>query len=169
MTSKKQKDASKKNIKKAQEKWKKLSSKAKSRRQPKGKDRKKPGTTGKGDYYHITVRPKYEFSSFRVHDIGREGDTQRVAGRRKSGSWATHKWLISKKDAHIENGKFIFDDPKVKKIRVNSIRGKIEHIKGDLWKAKPRKNVPEKEKPTKEQKKARMKNIKKAQKARKKK
>ena len=40
------------------------------------------------------------------------------------------------------------------------------HVKADMFEAKPRPNVPEKDKPTEAQKKARKENIKKAQKAR---
>jgi hypothetical protein len=55
----------------------------------KDQTRKKPGSAGKGDYYHIEVRPKSEFVSFRTQDVGRKGHIQRVAGKRSSGSWST--------------------------------------------------------------------------------
>ena len=85
MATQKQRKAAKQNIKKAQKKWQSLSSKARARRQPEGRKRKKPGSTGEGDYYHVTVRPKEQFSSFRTQDVGRKGHSQRLAGRRSSG------------------------------------------------------------------------------------
>ena len=48
----------KKNIKKAQATWQGMSPRERSRAQPEGRGRAKPGTTGKGEYYHIEVRPK---------------------------------------------------------------------------------------------------------------
>lgn len=161
----KQKRAAKKSIKKAQKKWKTLSSQARSRRQPEGISRTKPGMGGEGDYYHVTIRDKDQFTSFRTHDVGRDGHSQRVAGRRSSGSWATQKWLINKKDAHREGDELVADDKKVEKI-LDRLRGKITHVKGDVYEAKPRYNVPEKDKPTRAQRRAREKNIKKAQEAR---
>jgi len=166
MASRKQKEAARDNIKKAQEKWQSMSKRQRSLAQPEGRSRAKPGSKKTGDYYHVTVRPKYEFTSFRTHDIGRPGHSQRVAGRRKSGSWATQKWLISKKDAHVTNGELVADDEGAKEI-LDKLRGKIQRVKGDIFRAKPRKNVPEKDKPTKAQQRARKENIKKAQKARK--
>lgn len=169
MATQKQKEAAKENIEKAQEKWQEMSPQARSRAQPEGEERAKPGSGGEGDYYHVEVRPESEFTGFRTHDIGREGHSKRVAGHRSSGSWDTQKWLISKKDAHIEDGKLVADDPKVKEI-LDQLQTTPEHIEGggDRFKAKPRKNVPEEEKPTEAQKKARQENIKKAQEARRK-
>ncbi len=67
--------------------------------------RKKPGSGGQGDYYHVEVREGGDFETFRTQDVGDAGHLQRVGGKRASGSWATVKWLISKEDAHVENGK----------------------------------------------------------------
>lgn len=167
MATKKQVKAAKKNIKKAQKTWKNMSSRQKALRQPEGRSRKKPGMGSQGKYYRIVVRPKSEFTTFRTHDIGREGHTQRLAGKRSSGSWATHAWLIHKDDAYVEDAKLKSDKPKTKKV-LKRLRGPIKKYRGDIFQAKPRKNVPEKDKPTPKQKTARKKNIKKAQKARRK-
>jgi hypothetical protein len=86
MATAKQKEAARKNIKKGQNAWKSMSSRAHSRAQPEVKGRAKPGSTGEGEYYHIEVRPKEEFVSFRTHDVGEKGGIQRVGGRRRSGS-----------------------------------------------------------------------------------
>ncbi len=168
MNSEKQKKAAKKNIKKAQEKWKNMSSRAKSRAQPKGRARAKPGMGESGNFYRVVVRPKSEFTSFRNHDVGKEGHLERVAGRRKSGSWATHAWLIQKSDAEVDNQGYLqAKNEDVKKL-LKRLRTKPRRQKGDIFGAKSRRNVPEKEKPTPAQKRARKENIKKAQKARRK-
>src|SRR5260221_13972184 len=70
-----------------------------------GHIRQKPGSSGKGDYYHVEVLPKTGFVTFRTQDVGRRGHIQRVAGKRASGSWATVKWLIGKQDAHVRGEK----------------------------------------------------------------
>lgn len=120
----------------------------------------------RGEYYRVVIRPKSEFDTFRTHDIGRTGHTQRIAGKRSSGSWATHCWLIHKNDAHVEDGNLKSDDAKIKKI-LSNLRGPIKKYKGDIFQAKHRKNIPEKDKPAKKQQKARKENMKKAQKSRK--
>lgn len=97
-------------------------------------ERKSPGETGEGEYYHVEVESKENFVQFRTQDIGRGGHTQRVAGQRKDGSWATQKWLIHKKDAHLaDNGRLIVDDQKAKSIK-DQIDGPILHVKGDIFK-----------------------------------
>jgi hypothetical protein len=58
----KQRRAAKKNIKKAQAKWRGMSSRAKAKAQPKGRGRAKPGTVGEGKFYRVAVRPKSEFT-----------------------------------------------------------------------------------------------------------
>ena len=132
--------------------------------QPQGRGRAKPGEKGTGEYYRIILRPKEDFTSFRVHDVGRRGHSQRIAGRRRSGSWSTQAWLINKKDARISDGKLIADDLQAKKI-LDKLSTAPFHIKGDVFRAHDRGNVPEEEKPTSAQRIAQQKNIKKAQKA----
>lgn len=162
----KQTSAAKKNIKKAQTKWRNMTHRQHALAQPQGRSRKKPGTTGEGKFYRIEVRPKSEFTSFRVQDVGKRGGLERLAGRRGSGSWGTATWLISKRDAHVtKDKKLVIDDEKARSF-LKQISGKITHLKGDIFTAQPRKNVPEKSKPTPLQRKAQMANIKKAQRAR---
>jgi hypothetical protein len=113
----------------------------------------------------VEVRPGDDFVTFRTQDVGDPGHIQRVAGKRESGSWATVKWLISKEDAHLSGDTLVGDTEDAKDV-IQKLSSKPIHKKGDLFEAKPRKNVPEKSKPTEAQKKARSKNIKKAQAAR---
>src|SRR5215475_4587706 len=109
MATVKQREAARRNIRKAQAAWKAMSHRQHSLAQPEGRRRKKPGTTGEGNYFHVTVRPRSEFVTFRTQDVGGPGHIQRVAGKRQSGSWDTQKWLISKQDAHMEHGRLIPD------------------------------------------------------------
>jgi hypothetical protein len=160
-----QTQAAKKNIKKAQAAWQGMSSRAHAKAQPEGKEREKPGATGKGEYYHIEVRPKGQFSSFRTQDVGEKGGILRVGGKRSSGSWDDQKWLISKQHAHIEEGKLVPDAEDAHRV-LEALGSEPVHIRGDRFKAKPRSNVPEAEKPTLAQRRARQRNIGKAQAAR---
>ena len=165
---KKQTLAAKKNIKKAQAAWKGMTHRQRALAQPEGRGRAKPGTTGKGKFYRIEVRPKGDFTSFRVQDVGEKGGLERLAGRRSSGSWDTVSWLISKEDAHVdEHGHLKITDPKAKSV-LKSISVRIVHVKGDVFHAHPRKNVPEAAKPTAAMKRAQKANIKTAQAAHKK-
>jgi hypothetical protein len=165
MATEKQLAAARKNIRKAQAAWTSMSSRQHAIAQPEGRARKKPGAGGEGNYYHIGVRPKADFVTFRTQDVGEPGHIQRVAGKRGSGSWDTVKWLISKEDAHIEDGKLIPDSSEAEKL-LSELGSRPVHVKGDIFEARPRPNVPENEKPTPAQKRARTANIKKAQAAR---
>lgn len=165
MATEKQKNAAKQNIKKAQEKWENMSKRQHSLAQPEGRSRAKPGTKGEGEYFRIVIRDKDQFQTFRYHDVGRQGHIQRLSGKRSSGSWDTQAWLVSKNDAHADDGMLTPDTKDVEDL-FNRLGSKPEHVKGDIFEAKPRPNVPESEKPTKEQKQAQQENIKKAQEAR---
>ncbi len=127
--------------------------------------RAKPGASGKGKFFHIEVRPRTEFSGFRNQDVGRRGGIERVAGRREDGSWDTQKWLIGKALAHVEGGKLIADASAAQKV-LKSLGSVPRHLGGDRFKAEPRRDIPESEKPTPAQMRAWARNIKKAQAAR---
>jgi len=104
-----------------------------------GIKREKPGAKGEGEYLRIIIRPREEFATFRIHDVGSTGHIQRLAGKRSSGSWDTQAWLISKEDAHVENGKLVADSQDAKEV-LEKLGSEPEHIKGDRFKAKPPKN-----------------------------
>lgn len=167
MATKKQSLAAKTNIKKAQAKWKSMTKRERTLAQPEGRMRQKPGSTGKGDFYHIEVRPSSDFTSFRVQDVGERGGLERVAGRRGSGSWGTVAWLVSKKDAKVVGSKLEITGAKAKSL-MKSLSGPIVRVKGDIFRSHPVKNVPEKSKPTPKMRRAQSANIKKAQAARRK-
>lgn len=132
-----------------------------------GRGRAKPGSTGEGKFFHIEVRPKTEFETFRTQDVGERGGIERLAGKRGSGSWDTVKWLISKEDAHREGDRLVPDSDDARKV-LDELGASPVHVRGDRFKAKDRRNIPEREKPTPAQKRARTANIKKAQAARRK-
>lgn len=123
-----------------------------------------PGSTGEGKYFRITIREKEQFTSFKTHDVGEKGGIQRVTGKRKSGSWATQAWLISKEKAQPWGQSLKANDEETQNL-FNKLGSKPRHITGDIYSAKPEINVPEKNKPTVAQLIAWSKNIKKAQKS----
>ena len=135
------------------------------RAQPQGRGRKKPGTGGGGEFFRIVVRDKDEFVTFRNQDVGEPGGLERLAGKRASGSWSTQAWLVSKKDAHKSGNRLVPDSQDAKNLFAK-LGSTPLHVKGDVFKAKDRPNVPEREKPTPAMRRARAANIKKAQTAR---
>lgn len=164
MATDKQIAAAKENIKKAQEKWQKMTPWERALAQPEGRKHARPGTTGEGDYFRIDVRAKYDFVTFRYQDVGDPGHILRLAGKRSSGSWDTQAWLIAKTDAHIEGNNLMPDTEDTRNL-IESLGSVPSHVLGDVFEAEDRPNIPEKSKPTEAQKKARLQNIKKAQQA----
>lgn len=156
--------AAKENIKKAQQKWQSMSHHQRALAQPQGRNRAKPGSKGTGEFFRIVVRDKNQFSSFRNHDVGAPGGIERVAGHRPSGSWATQAWLIAKDKAEVKGDTLTALDDEAQEV-LDQLGSKPVHFQGDIFKAKPRKNIPEKNKPTPTQQQARKTNIKKAQQA----
>ena len=105
--------------------------------------RKTPGETGKGEYYHIEVRPRNGFIAFTTQDVGKKGGLLRVAGKRATGVWHTVAWLVEKKLAHISrNGRLIIDDIKAQNV-LRQIIKPILHKKGDVFVTTPRYSTPE--------------------------
>ncbi len=152
------------NIRQAQMAWRLLSPRAHALAQPEGRGRKRPGA-GEGSYFRIAVRPKDEFVTFRTQDVGMRGHIQRVAGKRRSGSWDTQTWLISKHDAHVAGGQLIPDTADAQKI-LEQLGSRPRHASADRFVAKPRPDVPEYAKPTRAMRRAQRRNIRKAQSAR---
>src|SRR5512135_3796288 len=164
MATLKQRQAARKNIKKAQSRWRSMSSSQRARSQPEGRKRQRPGAGG-GNFYRVEVRPKSEFVTFRTQDVGGKGHIERVAGKRSSGSWATAAWLIGKEDAHVSGRKLVADTRDAKNL-LKKLGSEPIRRSGDRFDAKDRPNIPERAKPTAAQKRARSTNIKKAQAAR---
>lgn len=165
MTTDKLKETAKENIKKAQQGWQKMTPRERTLAQPEGRKRAKPGTKGEGDYFRIDVRSKEQFTTFRYHDVGEKGHILRLAGKRSNGSWDTQVWLISKDDAHIEGDTLVADTDDARGV-IEALGSKPKHVKGDVFEAKDRPNVPESKKPIEAQQRARLENIKKTQQTR---
>lgn len=127
-----------------------------------GRTRAKPGMQGEGKYYRIVTRPKEDFVTFRYQDVGRRGHALRLAGRRRSGSWDTQAWLISKADAHPQGGTLVAETPAAKMI-LSKLGSRPVHLTADIFRARPRRDIPEAEKPTSAQRRAQLTNIRKAQ------
>lgn len=161
MRTKKQESAARRNLRKAIGAWKDMSHAARKLAQPEGSARRRPGAGG-GRCYRIGVRPKSQFRAFRTQDVGRKGHTQRIAGRRASGSWDTVTWLISKDDAHVEGERLVADTAEARKV-IEGLASEPHHVSGDRFKAKDRPDVPEGAKPTPAMRRAQRTNIKKAQ------
>ena len=128
------------------------------------KRRAKPGSRGKGRFFHILVRPTAQFIRFRVQDVGTRGGVERVAGQRRNGSWDTVKWLVEKTHAHVHGGTLVADSAEARKL-LRNLGSTPVRTAGDRFRAKPRTNIPESEKPTLKQRKAWQRNIRKAQQA----
>jgi|GEM_PF-4803962 len=64
------------------------------------------------DYYRIKVRPKNQFSTFRIEHLT-ENDSIEITGKLADGSWGTQQWLINKGDVRIENGRLVADDDRI--------------------------------------------------------
>ncbi len=143
MATMKQRQAARKNIKKAQSRWQSMSSRQHSMSQPEGRGRQRPGAGG-GQYYRVEVRPKSEFVTFRMQDVGSKGHIQRVAGKRESGSWATVTRLIGKEDAHVAAGRLVPDTTDAKKV-IEKLGIKPVHKSGDRFDAKDRRKGAEHE------------------------
>ncbi len=124
--------------------------------------RAKPGAKGGGRFFHVELRPSQEFVAFRVQDVGGPAGIERVAGRRANGSWETAKWLIEKTHAHIEGKRLVGDSVEVRNL-LRKLGSAPVHAGGDRFKAKPRRKIPESEKPTPAMRRAQLANIKKAQ------
>ncbi len=112
-----------------------MSKSERARSQPEGAQRKAPGRGSDGDYYHVAVRNKSQFKTFRTHDVGDPGGIQRVAGQRKSGTWGTVKWLIPKEWAHMKGGKLIADSDDARKV-LEQLGSAPVHSSADMFEAK---------------------------------
>jgi hypothetical protein len=124
--------------------------------------RAKPGARGTGGFFHIQVRPRAEFVTFRNQDVGSRGNIERVAGRRANGTWDTQKWLVGKTQAHRDGKRLVPDTAAARKV-LSQLGSEPRHLGGDRFIAKPRRDIPESEKPTPAMRRAQLANIKKAQ------
>jgi hypothetical protein len=124
--------------------------------------RAKPGARGTGRFFHIQVRPKSEFVSFRNQDVGGRGGIERLAGQRANGSWDTQKWLVGKTQAHLDGETLVADSVAAEKV-LSQLGSPPRHLGGDRFIAKPRRVIPESKKPTPAMRRAQSTNIQKAQ------
>ena len=109
---------------------------------------------------------------FKKKDDKKNSSSRNLFKRRKFCRFTAEKIAeVDYKDINIlkefitENGKLIPDTAAARDV-LEALGSKPVHLTGDRFKAKPRPNVPEKDKPTPAQRMARQRNIKKAQQAR---
>lgn len=133
----------------------------KGKTQPEGRQRKAPGSGGTGNYYHIELRSGEDFETFRTQDVGDPGHLQRVGGKRAGGGWSTVKWLVSKEDAHVEDGRLVGDTQEVRDL-LKRLRSRPVHVRGDRFQARPRRRGADRSKATSTQSRARRQSSKKA-------
>lgn len=99
--------------------------------------RAKPGTTGEGEFYHIELRPRSDFRTFRTQDVGRKGSIERVAGKRADGTWDTQKWLVAKALAHVRDKRLVPDSQHAVAL-IGQFRSQPVQVSGDRFKASTR-------------------------------
>ena len=141
MATAKQIAAAKRNIKKAQDALRKMSRTGRMRTLPHGSGSKTPGIYDERKFFRIGVRPRSDFVTFRIQDVGEPGGIERLAGKRASGSWDTVSWLVNKDFAHIEGDQLVADHSEAKEL-FDTLGSLPKHVKGNLFIAKDRPNVP---------------------------
>ncbi len=108
---------------------------------PHGSGSKTPGTYDEGKFFRIGVRPKSDFVTFRIQDVGEPGGIERLAGKRASGTWDTVSWLVNKDLAHIEGDHLVADHSDAKEL-FGILGSSPKQITGDLFVAEDRPNIP---------------------------
>lgn len=97
--------------------------------------KRKTESSGEGRYYRIVLKSPEQFTTFRIHDVGREGHAQRLTGRTDRGRWETQAWLINKEDAERRGRTLVATDRGAKKI-FSSLTEPIQ-LRGDIFRAHP--------------------------------
>lgn len=107
-----------------------------------GGQRRKPGATGQGDYYHVEVKARSQFSAFRTQDVGKKGGLQRVSGKKPDGKWETQAWLIAKPMAHVDKtGQLVADHADAREV-LEQLNGPARRLQGDRFRARRERNPP---------------------------
>jgi hypothetical protein len=76
--------------------------------------------------------------TFRNQDVGKPGHIERLAGKRKDGTWATQAWLISKDDADVKGGKLVPKNAEVKEVFEKDLKTTPKQVETDVFEAKPK-------------------------------
>jgi hypothetical protein len=163
MASAAQRRAAKRNIRKAQAAWRGMSPRAHARRQPSGRGRAKPG-----DPRRRSVLSRRGPAAARVPDLPHAGHRQEGrhrACRRQALERVLGHAEISKEHAHRVRRRLVPDTADARKV-LKILGAPPRHVGGDRFKAKDRPDVPERKKPTPAMRRARTRNILKAQAAR---
>jgi hypothetical protein len=62
---------------------------------------KKPHVTAQYERWRVRNPKQFMPASFRTQDIGRKGYSKRIAGKLRSGKWATQSLLISHRETPV--------------------------------------------------------------------
>ncbi len=100
--------------------------------------KKEMSEEGGGDYYLLEVRPRPQYECFRFYDVGEPGHIQRLAGRLSNGEWEDQAWIISKKDAHMEDHFLKADSKRAREVL--EIYGPAHQVEGDVFIGHPYKH-----------------------------
>lgn len=95
----------------------------------------------KGKYFRIVVRSKSEFKTPDVKKDQIGGGVVRVAGKRISGLWDTQVWLISQREAHMENRKLV-PDTQFARYAVKSLATEPKWVRNNIFRARDRFRIP---------------------------
>jgi hypothetical protein len=60
--------------------------------------------SGRRSYFRINLRPADRYVGFRSETLGPPGHIIRIFGKSPGRGWEVQAWLISKNDAHIQDG-----------------------------------------------------------------
>ena len=112
------------------------------RSQPEGRASKKTGGQPEKDIIASSFDRKRTSSPSDTMMWGNRRNPE-IGGKRSGGSWTAG---LIKEMAHMEGNKLVADTSDGKKILQEF--GPAKHVKGDVFQGHPRKNVPEREKPT---------------------
>ena len=161
MTTQKRREAAKNNIKKNQDVGQNMSTKERPLAKASEHAGEQPEFAKAGDYYHIGVRDKSQYQTFRTQKVADKDGLLQVAGQRSNAAWDVVEWLLSKQLAHVEGGKLLADHHDAQEV-LDNLGSTPEHVEGDLFFARLCPNVPEKDEPTEVQRGAHQEKIKKA-------
>ncbi len=101
---------------------------------PKDDTGKTPDEFGTGDFYHIEVRPKQAYKTFRSRDVGEKTGIERVGGQREDGVWETVKWLVRKDLARVEGGRLVAECRAAQEL-FDRFASEPKHIEGTRFEA----------------------------------
>jgi hypothetical protein len=137
MPTHKHKSVFRKNVAAARRAWERVGSPSRARPAAAARARVRANLRTGGDFYHVEVRPKGRFRSFRTEAVGRRAGIECISGRRPDGRWEPQKWLIGKEHAHVEDGVLVPDTADVRRA-LGALESAPHRVRGDRFKSAPK-------------------------------